>query len=296
MRRQMGHEEQNGEREEGRGRQDAGGTAAPGMLEIPGTWKIPGRNGRRQAAVLCLLAALALSGCKANEKEKQQLRLQGIEQLEAGNYEEAIEAFEGALNLSSRVVGEFELDILKYRAEAEYGAGDYGAAAYTYDVLLQVDKEQGEYRSRICMLHVMAGELDKAVEEYGKLYEAAPESADTAQILLALGQALTDQGRFEEAIGLYRQAVEAGVQNGEIYNRMGVCELEAGEFDKAIAYLEQGVRTGDQSVMGSLLLNQAAAYEKKLDFNRALSILEQYSAAYGAAGEIQKEIDFLKSR
>jgi len=268
-----------------------------------------GRDGREQAVfqtagikirrllmIWCLAAMLCAGGCKGNEKERQELRLQGIEQLDAGNYEAAIEAFEGALALSSKVVGEFELDILKYRAEAEYGAGDYGAAAYTYDVLLQVDGERDEYRTRICRLHILAGQLDNAMEEYKKLYGAAPTSGETAQILLSLGQALAGQDRFDEAMELYRQAVNGGMQNGEIYNRMAVCELEGGDIDLAIQYLEQGVQTGDQSVMGSLLLNQAAAYERKLDFQRALSILQQYTAAYGADEEVQKEMDFLKSR
>lgn len=251
----------------------------------------------RRIIILCLFAALMVTGgCSDREKERQELRLQGIEQLDAGNYEAAIEAFEGALSLSSKVVGEFELDILKYRAEAEYKAGDYGAAAYTYGVLMQVDQERNEYRTRICRLQILAGQLDDAVEEYKKLYEAAPKDGETTQILLSLGQALTDQDRADQAIELYQQAVNDGMENGEIYNRMAVCQLEAGDLDLAIQYLEQGVETGDQSVMASLFLNQAAAYERKLDFQKALSILQQYAAAYGADEEIQKEIDFLKSR
>lgn len=254
------------------------------------------RRGPSLLILVCVIAMIGMGGCKNSDKEKQELRLQGIEQLDGGNYEEAIQAFEGALALSSKVVGEFELDVLKYRAEAEWGAGDYGAAAYTYDVLLQVDGERKEYRTRICRLHILAGQLDEAVEEYRKLYEAEPDSAETARILLALGQALTEADRFDEAMGLYEQAVNGGMENGEIYNRMAVCQLEAGQVDLAIQYLEQGVKTGDQSVMKSLLLNQAAAYEKKLDFSRALTILQQYTAAYGQTEEVQKEIDFLKSR
>ena len=253
----------------------------------PGKWAF--------VAVMCLLAAAGAAGCGDSQKQ-QELRLQGIEQLDGGNYEEAIRSFEEALALSSKVVGEFELDILKYRAEAECRAGDYGAAAYTYDVLSQVDKEWEEYQTRICNLHILAGQLDQALEEYKKLWEAGSAGEETAQLLLALGQALTQQGRFDEAMGLYEQAVESGVKNGEIYNRMAVCKLEEGDIDLALQYLEEGVKTGDRSVMGSLLLNQAAAYEKKLDFARALTILEQYTAAYGANEQVQKEIDFLRSR
>ena len=76
----------------------------------------------------------------------------------------------------------------------------------------------------------------------------------------------------------------------------GITQLEAGDYDKALEYLKQGIQTGDAQAMESLLRNQAAVYEKKLDFAGALSVLEQYAAAYGATPEIQKEIDFLKTR
>ena len=77
---------------------------------------------------------------------------------------------------------------------------------------------------------------------------------------------------------------------------MGVCELEAGEIDSAIQYLEKGIETGDESAMEALLRNQAAAYERKQDFAAAQKTLERYVAVYGASPEIQKEIDFLKTR
>lgn len=240
---------------------------------------------------------LILSGCQDREKERQELRLLGISQLETGDYEGAVASFEEALKkTSSGVVGAFELDILKYRAEAEYGAGDYQAAAYTYEILLQVDEALPEYQTRACLLSAMAGQTDKAMEMYRKLYETQPDSPDTAQALLILGQMLTSQGRIDEAMDLYQQAVNGGIKSGEIYNRMGLCQLEAGDYDEALRYLELGVQTGDGAAMEKLLRNQAAVCEKKLDFARALSILEQYAAAYGATPEIQKEIDFLRTR
>ncbi|MCI8889695.1 MAG: tetratricopeptide repeat protein [Hungatella sp.] len=254
-------------------------------------WKKTGR-----ITMVCLTLALALWGCKNHEKERQELRLQGIRQLEEGDYEGAIESLEQALQNSNGFVGEFELDILKYRAQAEYEAGDYDASAYTYEVLLQVDEENEEYRVRMCSLQIMAGELDKAKEGYGKLYESSPAAPSTAQVLLLLGQALMDGGRSEEALELYLQAMNGGMESGEIYNRMALCQLEEGDVDRAIQYLEQGLATGDAQAKPALMLNQAAVYEKKLDFTRALEILRQYAAAYGGTPEIEKEIEFLKSR
>lgn len=259
--------------------------------------KVARTRGKVMALAWLLGAMLLLGGCQNREKERQELRLLGISQLDSGDYEGAVASFEEALKkTSSGIVGEFELDILKYRAEAEYGAGDYQAAAYTYEILLQVDEALPEYQTRACLLSAMAGQTDKALELYGKLHQAHPDSPDTAQALLLLGQLLTEQGRLDEAMELYRQAVDSGVKSGEIYNRMGLCQMEAGDYDGALQYLELGIQTGDVTVMDKLLRNEAAVCEKKLDFARALSILEQYAAAYGATPEIQKEIDFLRTR
>lgn len=265
---------------------------APGRHE-----KVTKDRGKVMALVFLMGVFLILSGCQNREKERQELRLMGISQLDSGDYEGAVASFEEALKkTSSGVVGAFELDVLKYRAEAEYGAGDYQAAAYTYEILSQVDEALPEYQTRACFLSAMAGQTDKAMELYRKMYETQPDSPDTAKALLILGQLLTEQGRVDEAMELYQQAVNGGIKSGEIYNRMGLCQLEAGDYDEALRYLDLGVQTGDVTAMEKLLRNQAAVCEKKLDFARALSILEQYAASYGATPEIQKEIDFLRTR
>lgn len=91
------------------------------------------KNKKRQAIVLrilVLLCILALSGCGKNNKEREELRMSGITKMDAGDYAGAAQDFEAAIQASSGRVGSFEIDVLKYRAEAEYKLGDYGAAAH----------------------------------------------------------------------------------------------------------------------------------------------------------------------
>ena len=102
------------------------------------------RGGLLSAALLVSLSVLLLSGC-GESREAKEARLQGIAQMEAGQYEDAVASFETALKHGDGVVDEFELDILKYRGEAEYLLGDYDAAAYTYGILAEVDGAKREY-------------------------------------------------------------------------------------------------------------------------------------------------------
>lgn len=248
-------------------------------------------------AVVMFLAAMTLTtGCGSRTKEKLEFRNAGIDKLEAGDYHGAIESFDQALERSRKVVGEFELDVLKYRADAEVGAEDYEAAAHTYEVLCQVEEEKPEYLYRLCMLYERTGALDKALESYQKAYEKQHDSEQTADALLAVGQGLTQSGRLEEAMELYQIAMNGGIQSGKLYNRMGVCELEAENYDQALGYFEQGMKSGDADARGELLYNQAVAYEKKLDFAKALELLLQYSAEFGPNPEVEREIAFLKTR
>ena len=247
------------------------------------------------AAVLAAAAMLA-AGCQSGEKEKLAFRDTGISQIDAGDYEGAIVSFGQALEASDGLVGDFELDVLKYRAEAEMCVGDYGAAAYTYDVLCQVDEEKTEYLIRSCIMNVMDQQLDTALERYEKAHQLKAAGDEYNQAFLLLGERLEEAGRFDEAREIYQTAMNEGIQSGELYNRMGLCEMEAGNYDQALKYLELGLQTGDAQTRGKLLYNQAAVYEQKLDFARALTILEQYAAEFGATPEVEKELAFLRTR
>lgn len=254
------------------------------------------RTKGRKLAVALLAVFMLLAGCSGNSKAKHAFRTTGIEQLNAGDYDSAIQSFDQALAKSGRLVGEFEMDVLKYRAEAEAGAGDYKAAAHTYEILCQVEEEKPEYLYRISMLYGKMGMAAECLEEYKKAYEQKPGAPEAKQALLVAGQALAEAERFEEAMELYTQAMNGGMESGELYNRMGVCELDAENYDKALEYFEKGMLLGDENCRGELLYHQALVYEKKLDFVSALGYLETYASEFGTTPEIEKEIAFLRSR
>ena len=86
--------------------------------------------------------ALLLSGC-GNKVEE--LRLQGIDLVEKGKYDEAITTLDEAMERSKGRVGEEQYDILLYKAEAEYMLGDYDAARKIIETLREVNGDQEVY-------------------------------------------------------------------------------------------------------------------------------------------------------
>ena len=85
-----------------------------------------------------LAALFLLSGCGSVTEEMKTGRTEGIALLESGDYEGAVSRFDEVISQASRVT-DFELDVLKYRAEAELKLEDYQAAAYTYGILIRSD-------------------------------------------------------------------------------------------------------------------------------------------------------------
>ena len=101
----------------------------------------------RAAMVLTVVitaSALILGGC-GESKAAKEARLKGIEQVKNEDYASAVESFDLALKEADGVVNAFELDILKYRGEAEFMLEDYEAAAHTYGILADVDGKEPEY-------------------------------------------------------------------------------------------------------------------------------------------------------
>lgn len=297
--------------------------------------------GLKIAAVLAAAAVLT-AGC-GESKDAREARLAGIGQMNQGNYEEAIASFDTALSKSGGLVGEFELDVLKYRAEAEYMTEDFAAAAHTYGILADVDGGKPEYSYYEAASEALAGNLDAAVAAYeraaggtgeektpgretqenkeavqpegekqtGSVQEEAPSALQKKSVreaalseeakagrslaLSAIGKAYEDQELFDEAMDFYESAAESGL-TADLCNRMGLCMMAAGRYDEAISYFETGMTLGDEVRMPDLKYNEAAAYEYKGNFEKALELLNAYIAAYGSSPELKKELTFLESR
>lgn len=255
------------------------------------------KTGYGAAAIGLALILLMAPGCGKKEN-KYSYRDAGIEALNAGDYDGAIEAFDQAISTSKGLVGKFDMDVLKYRAEAEYLSEDYSAAADTYGILIQVDGEKAEYYNMRSVSRAGAGDLNGALEDYKKSDELDPgkKAPGRLKALLAAGAAMEEAKEEDQAMALYEAALAEGEESAELYNRMGLCEMAAEKWDEAIGYFTKGLSSPDGSQIPELLFNQAVAQEHKGDFKTALDLMQQYVSAHGSDEEAEREITFLKTR
>lgn len=250
-----------------------------------------------------LLSLGVLSGCSGESKEAKEARMTGIEQLNAGNYQDAIDSFGKALDASDGIVNSFELDVLKYRGEAEYKLADYKAAAQTYGILAEVDGKKAEYLYYKAASEAAAGQTENAENDFAAAEERAKNSkkssADAPGVSLAftaLASAARDAGDGELATQYCRQAIERGVSGAAIYNQLALSEMEEGDYESAASHFDEALSVADSETALVIQQNIAVLYEKQGDFAKALEQFKECQSAGADTPEVQKEIRFLESR
>ena len=141
-----------------------------------------------------------LTGC-GNKVEE--LRLQGIDLVEKGKYEEAITTLDEAMERSRGRVGAEQYDILLYKAEAEYMLGDYDAARKIIETLREVNGDQEIYLQFQTQLDARqyVESATKALND-GDM-DAARESLDQAK---AAGLTNDKDYQFDELVYLEKTA------------------------------------------------------------------------------------------
>ena len=95
------------------------------------------------------------------------------------------------LDESDGIVNSFELDVLKYRGEAEYKLADYKAAAQTYGILAEVDGGKAEYLYYKAASEAAAGQAEDAEKDFAAAEEKAKNSKKSSALAPGVSLAFT---------------------------------------------------------------------------------------------------------
>ena len=83
------------------------------------------------------------------------------------------------------------------------------------------------------------GKLDEAIAEYREAIRLKP---DYAEAHYNLGIALSDQGKLDEAIAEYREAIRLKPDSADAHNNLGIALQDQGKLDEAIAEYREAIR------------------------------------------------------
>lgn len=253
------------------------------------------RSTGRLAAVL--LASVLLTACGGVTEEMLAARESAIAKMEQGDYEEAVAVFNDLVEEAKRVT-EFELDVLKYRAEAEFLLEDYEAAVHTYRTLIEVDKALPEYYYFAAIAMARDGQLEEAhsLLMNGKELDKKQEAAGFFEATMALAEEYEAGGQAEAARDVYQELIDGGHGSTAIYNRLMLMAMNAGDYEEALRTAAKGLILTDGLAMQELKFNEAVCYEYLGDFSKALELFRAYAAEYGTDEQVAHEIAFLETR
>jgi tetratricopeptide (TPR) repeat protein len=127
------------------------------------------------------------------------------------------------------------------------------------------------------------GKVDEAIAQYREALRVDPSYAKAD---FNLGLAMERQGRMNEASAAYREALQVKPNYGEAHNNLGFVLYRQGRLDEAIAEYREALRldpasAGTYNNLGNALLQQRQPDEAVADFRQALEIDPQSAEAHG---------------
>ena len=181
---------------------------------------------------------LLCTGCSDRKEKQLEYRQKGITLMENGDYEEALEEFQNALDLSLGEIGEKELDICFYKAESLYRLGDVQGAMDQYSAIIAFNEDAKAYFLRGNLYYHQKDE-EKALKDYEAAIEQDKKNYD---LYIGVSEALTAHGKDKEAQEYLKQALE--IRGKRAYDKMqkGRVNFLLGEQKTAISLLEEAIK------------------------------------------------------
>lgn len=199
-------------------------------------------------ATILATAILLCTGCSSERKEKQlTLREQGITHLENEQYDKALAVFQSALDESLGKIGEVELDICYYKAQAQYLSGDVEGAIATYTAIINYNNAPKAYylRGNLYYSLYQAGETESeqdvdyetmAIADYA---QAVKYEKSDYELYIGIYEALNAHDKQAEGLEYLAKALE--LQGNTAYDKMqkGWIHFLLGEYGEAVALLKE---------------------------------------------------------
>ena len=188
--------------------------------------------------ITTLLTTSILSGCSDDkDTDKEAYRQYGINCIENGDYENAVDAFQKALDQSIGSVGEEELDICFYKAKAQYLSGDVDAAIETYTAIIEYKDDAQAYFLRGA-IYFAQDNNEKGMKDFETAIE---EDEDNYDIYIGIYETLVKYDMSEDAYGYLEKALEIEGDDAVDYMNKGRINAMMGDYETSVKNLQKAV-------------------------------------------------------
>lgn len=185
--------------------------------------------------------------------------------------------------------GESPWEVVAEMGSAYIALGNYPKARECFErAIAHASDERPEqaagYLSNLAILHIRAGEFDRAIERCQKaiqLFRSTGNSPGLANAQVNMGEAYFFSGRFSPASEAYEQALAVTESihepriRGAALGGLGKCCRHAGRYEEALRYYEQALTAheacGDRLALARIHGSMGHVYADMTRFDRAIS-------------------------
>lgn len=205
--------------------------------------------------------------------------------LEKGNTEVASEYFTAAVSKEPS----FEKYLTIYDLYVDVSMEADGAA-YLEKALDLVPSDAADFCSQ-GQIYYNLGQIEQAKTSFARAIDLGNTDA-----VPMMGKLYLENGEIQAARSMYQSYLNEEIRPALAYNGLALCDLADKKYDEALANIHKGLEEADAEVRESLLFNEIAAYEYKLDFQTAKEKMQSFLAEYPENEEAVRENIFLESR
>lgn len=227
----------------------------------------------------------ALAAFDEAEAQKENSRLiargRGIANMGLTDYEQAVQYFTQALEMSSGWVQNVDYDMNYYLAAAYTKNGQPAEAKKVYDAILALKPEEKDAYFLRGSSELELGDYDSAKADFDKVISMDPKNYDR---LIEIYEVLAEYG-YREVGQEYLQNVLDTAKQLDTYDS-GRIYYYLGEYQKAYLALEEAKDKGG----ADSYLYLGRAYEATGDYNYASSVYSNYLSKQGPDAEIYNQL------
>lgn len=169
---------------------------------------------------------------------------------------------------------------------SKIGEKEKAAEAWYQALTIEPDRSPVKQHLQLGKTLLEQGKTEQAVNCYRQAIRLKPE---LSQAYHRLGDILTQQGKEQEAIDLYRESIERNPQDAESYYRLGQICAKQEKWDEAIAYYRKSIELQpiyDKAYhhLGNVLFHQKNWQEAVDAYQRAIELNPDYFGSYNNLG------------
>ncbi len=237
------------------------------------------------AAAILILGTALLSGCTDTSQEnKEAYKTIGIHAYEAGDYKEAVDAFDKALAQANGVVTMDEADICFYKARALFRDGKKKKALAVYDALLDLDSSLNEAYFLRGSVKLSMGKDEEAMEDFREAIRRDPKNIE---LYIAVYDNLREAGKEEEGKEFLQGATEISGSKASDHTLRGRAFMLLGNYEGARDELLNGAEKNDDEALlylGELYSLEGDQATAKNYYSEYLALHEEDAGALNVLG------------